>query len=154
MNPESKTNRYARNYGQIKELIVKTANPAARMATIVAILHHKMPNFYWTGFYCLADGELLVNVYQGPVACLKLKKDTGVCWAGINENKAVVVPDVHQFEGHIACSSQTNSEIVVPLRNKTGEVLGVLDIDSKEFNTFDEIDADELQKIVDLVYEN
>jgi len=153
MNQDTKANRYQRIAEQLRELFVKTTNPSSRMATTVALLHHKMPNFYWTGFYMLHNGELLVDVYQGPIACLLLKKDVGVCWASINRNQTIVVEDVHQFEGHIACSSATNSEIVVPLRNKSGEVLGVLDIDSKKFANFDSTDATELEKINQLIYE-
>ncbi|MCU4157804.1 GAF domain-containing protein [Carboxylicivirga sp. A043] len=152
MKEQSKIKRYQRIYEQIKQLIEATDNPASRMATINAILHHKMTDFYWTGFYELVNGELLVSAYQGPVACLKLKKDTGVCWAGINRKETVVVPNVHEFSGHIACSSATNSEIVVPVFNQDKEVIAVLDVDSKEFNTFDEIDKQELEKIVALIY--
>jgi GAF domain-containing protein len=122
------------------------------MATIVALLHHKMKGFFWTGFYLLDDGELIVGPYQGSLACIKLEKDTGVCWAGINRGETVVVPDVHQFPGHIACDSRSNSEIVVPLRNITGEIIGVLDVDSSEFNTFDEVDAQWLEQILTLIH--
>jgi len=122
------------------------------MATINAILHHKFNYYYWTGFYELIDGDLLVSAYQGPVACLKLKKDTGVCWAGINTKNTVVVANVHDFPGHIACSSASNSEIVVPVFNKEGKVVAVLDIDSKELNSFDEADRVGLEKIVALIY--
>jgi GAF domain-containing protein len=152
MKEQSKIKRYQRIYEQIKQLIEATDNPASRMATINAILHHKFTDFYWTGFYELVQEDLLVSAYQGPVACLKLKKDTGVCWAGINRKETVVVPNVHEFPGHIACSSATNSEIVVPVFNKEKEVVAVLDVDSKEFNTFDEIDKQELEKIVALIY--
>ncbi|WP_430815694.1 GAF domain-containing protein [Carboxylicivirga sp. RSCT41] len=152
MKEQSKIKRYQRIYEQIKQLIEATDNPASRMATINAVLHHKFTDFYWTGFYELVKGDLLVSAYQGPVACLKLKKDTGVCWAGINRKETVVVPNVHEFPGHIACSSATNSEIVVPVFNKENEVVAVLDIDSKEFNTFDEADKRELEKIVTLIY--
>ena len=121
------------------------------MATIVALLHHKMKGIFWTGFYLLDDGELIVGPYQGPLACILLKKDTGVCWAGINRGETVIVPDVHKFPGHIACDSRSNSEIVVPLRDRSGNIIGVLDVDSTEFNTFDEVDAEWLEKILTLV---
>jgi GAF domain-containing protein len=110
-----------------------------------------MDYFFWTGFYCLDKGVLTVRTYQGPVACQVLKKDTGVCWAVINKKETVIVPDVHQFPGHIACDSRSNSEIVVPIRNKTGEIFGVLDVDSKELDSFDEVDAGWLEKIVGLI---
>jgi GAF domain-containing protein len=122
------------------------------MATITAVLHHKMDYFYWTGFYLLDDGELIVGPYQGSLACIKLKKNAGVCWAGINTGKTVVVPDVHLFPGHIACDSRSNSEIVVPVRNIKGVIIGVLDVDSKEYNSFDEVDAEWLERFVQLIF--
>lgn len=152
MNQSSKEKRYERIYTQIKELIVATNDPSARMATINALLHHKFTNYYWTGFYQLIDGELIVGPYQGPIACLKLKKDTGVCWAGINGKETVVVANVHDFPGHIACSSASNSEIVVPVFNSDNEVVAVLDVDSKEYDSFDEVDKKCLEKIVTLIY--
>jgi len=121
------------------------------MATIVAVLHNKMEYFYWTGFYMLIDGELTVRTYQGPLACQVLKKHTGVCWAGIDRGEVVVVQDVNQFPGHIACDSASNSEIVIPLRDKSGKITGILDVDSKSLNSFDEIDARWLEKIVSLI---
>lgn len=122
------------------------------MATIVAVLHHKMEHFFWTGFYLLHDGRLQVGPYQGSLACIDLKKDTGVCWAGINRGETVVVDDVHAFPGHIACDSRSNSEIVVPLRNAMGEIVGVLDVDSTQHAAFDIIDAEWLEKICSLVH--
>jgi GAF domain-containing protein len=153
MKEQSKAKRYQRIYEQVKQLIEATDNPASRMATINAILHHKFSYYYWTGFYELIDGDLLVGPYQGPVACLKLKKDTGVCWAGINQKMTIVVPNVHDFPGHIACSSASNSEIVVPVFNNK-EVVAVLDVDSKDYNSFDETDRQGLEKLVSLVYNN
>ncbi|HQL69528.1 MAG TPA: GAF domain-containing protein [Bacteroidales bacterium] len=147
-----KQTRYTRIYNQLSELIMKTQNPTARMATVCALLHHKMPGFFWTGYYMLDRGELIVGPYQGPVACLHLKKDTGVCWAGINQQKPVVVADVHCFEGHIACNPKSKSEIVVPLYNAVGEIVGVLDIDSDRLNQFDNVDAEELMKINGLIF--
>jgi GAF domain-containing protein len=111
-----------------------------------------MKGFFWTGFYMLRDGNLVVGPYQGPVACLKLRKDTGVCWAGINTGESVVVPDVEEFPGHIACSSLSRSEIVVPIRNLNNEVVAVLDVDSRELANFDEVDRIELEKMVGLIY--
>ncbi|MBS9768841.1 MAG: GAF domain-containing protein [Flavobacteriaceae bacterium] len=145
-----KLQKYERIYTQLEKLFEVTDNPASRMATMVAVLHHKMKNFYWTGFYLLQDGELLVNVYQGALACQLLKKNVGVCWASINAEKTLIVPNVHEFEGHIACSSLTNSEIVVPLW-KDNQIIGCLDIDSKEFANFDNDDAIGLEKILTLL---
>ena len=154
MDTSKKRSRYQRLYKQLKDLFKEQQNPVARMATIVAVLHHKMDYYFWTGFYLLDRGELIVGPYQGPVACIKLKKDTGVCWAGVNTGKAVVVADVHQFPGHIACDSRSNSEIVLPLADHEGRIVGVLDVDSRELGSFDEVDAEELEKILSLIFQN
>ncbi|WP_026473196.1 GAF domain-containing protein [Alkaliflexus imshenetskii] len=152
MSNNTKAERYTRIYTQIEQLIGATNNPYSRMATISALLHHKMKGYFWTGFYFLDGDDLVVGPYQGPVACLKLKKDTGVCWAGINTGKSVVVPNVHDFPGHIACSPLSQSEIVVPVRNHSGSVVAVLDVDSRELSQFDDVDRIHLEKIVQLVY--
>lgn len=152
MDKIKKQGRYERIYDQLKELMVKTDDHNARMSTIIAVLHHKMEYFFWTGFYFLRNGKLIVGQYQGPVACQELKKDTGVCWAGINQKKTLVVPDVEKFPGHIACDSRSKSEIVVPLKDKSGSIIGVLDVDSNEYNSFDEVDEAHLNKILDLIY--
>ncbi|SMO75363.1 hypothetical protein SAMN06265379_106193, partial [Saccharicrinis carchari] len=98
-----KLSKYKRLYHQLEKLTAPVKDPTSRMATLTALLHHKMKGFFWTGFYLLQTGELLVGPYQGPVACLQLKKDTGVCWAGINTRATVIVDDVDTFPGHIAC---------------------------------------------------
>ena len=110
-----------------------------------------MDYFFWTGFYCLYHEELVVRTYQGPVACQVLEKNKGVCWAGINQRKTIVVKNVHDFPGHIACDSRSNSEIVVPIRDRQGNIFGILDVDSKELNSFDETDAFWLEKIVGMI---
>jgi L-methionine (R)-S-oxide reductase len=152
MNSGKKGARYQRLYEQLVPLMQKCTDPDARMATISALLHHKMDGFFWTGFYLLKEGQLIVKTYQGPLACQVLEPHKGVCWAGIDLGKTQVVPDVHLFPGHIACDSRSNSEIVVPVRNNQGLIVGVLDIDSEMLNTFDETDAFHLEKIVNLVY--
>lgn len=151
MDKIKKKGRYERIYSQLEKLLQKSNNQHARMATAVALLHHKMDYFFWTGFYMLSDGDLIVSCYQGPVACQVLEKNKGVCWAGINRQETIVVEDVHQFPGHIACDSRSNSEIVVPFRNAHGEIIGVLDVDSKEKASFDEVDAFWLEKIIALI---
>ncbi len=143
--------RYQRIYKQLGELLAVTKNKTARMATVAALLHHKMPHFFWTGFYCLDGGELTVGPYQGSLACLVLEKEMGVCWAGILGRRTVVVPDVHEFPGHIACDSRSRSEIVVPLFDEIHQVWGVLDVDSRALSAFSEVDAEWLEKIVALV---
>jgi GAF domain-containing protein len=150
----SKLARYQRIQNQIRELIHKCDDLQAKMATINALLYHKMDGFFWVGFYILKNGKLLVGPYQGPLACLELPLNTGVCWAGINSGKPVVVPDVHKFAGHIACDSRSRSEIVVPVRSISGEIYGVLDIDSNLVSNFDETDREQLEKIVGLLTES
>jgi GAF domain-containing protein len=152
MNSAQKEGRYKRIYDQLEDLLKDKPNPIARMATISAVLHHKFDYYFWTGFYLLDNGELIVGPYQGSLACIKLKKNTGVCWAGINQGTTIIVPDVHQFPGHIACDSRSNSEIVVPLRDKEGKIIGVLDVDSKELDMFDEVDAKWLEKILNFEF--
>ena len=120
----------------------------ARLATIEAVLHQTSPYYFWTGIYVLLDLDLIVRSYQGPVACQLLKRHTGVCWAAIDREETVVVEDVEQFPGHIACSSQSKSEIVVPLRDENGKVFGCFDIDSTEIGSFDETDALCLEEIL------
>jgi len=151
MEEHKKEGRYNRIYSQLNELVLKSKSQTARMATIIAVLHHKMEYFFWTGFYLIDDEKMTVNMYQGPVACQILEKDKGVCWAAFNQKKTVVVEDVHAFPGHIACDSRSNSEIVVPFKNRDGKIIGVLDIDSSEKASFSEVDARWLEKILELV---
>jgi GAF domain-containing protein len=152
METSKKHARYRRLYTQLEELMHKSADEDARMSTIVAVLHQKMEYFFWTGFYFLKSGELTVKNYQGPLACQVLQKHTGVCWASVDQQKTVVVPDVNQFPGHIACDSRSKSEIAVPVRTREGKIAGVLDVDSKTLNSFDATDAEWLEKIVNLIY--
>jgi GAF domain-containing protein len=111
-----------------------------------------MDTFFWTGFYFLVDNKLQVGPYQGSLACIDLAKDTGVCWAAINQKKTIIVDDVHAFPGHIACDARSASEIVVPLYDERDVLCGVMDVDSRELNSFDETDAYWLEKIRKLVY--
>lgn len=153
MDQKKKDGRYKRLYNQIKSLVDKSSNnPLSNMATVVAVLHHKMEYFFWTGFYLLQEEKLQVGPYQGPLACINLTKGNGVCWAVIDKQKTVLVPDVEAFHGHIACDSRTKSEIVVPVKNQKGKIVGVLDVDSAALESFDETDAEWLGKIVELVY--
>ena len=148
----NKKKLYQRIYKQLEELVKRTTDIDARMATISTVLHFKLGMVLWTGFYSLKNGELLVKTYQGPLACQVLKKNTGVCWTAVNKQKTIIVPDVHQFEGHIACDPRSKSEIVVPVRDKNNQIIGVLDIDSKVLNRFDETDSVELEKIAGLLF--
>ncbi len=152
MDRQNKQGRYSRVYKQLTGLLTSTSEPLARMATINAVLHHKMDGFFWTGFYLLHEGELVVGPYQGPVACQVLAKNTGVCWAAITSDETMVVPDVELFPGHIACDSRSKSEIALPLRTSEGIIRGVMDVDSQQPGNFDEIDVEELEKIMAMVY--
>ncbi len=150
----NKSTRYKSVLQQLDKLLQACENPVSRMSTVAALLHHKMEHFFWTGFYLLENDKLFVGPYQGSLACLNLKKDTGVCWAAINQIKSIVVPNVHEFPGHIACDSRSNSEIVVPVFNSNNAIIGVLDIDSREFSNFDETDVEFLEKIVKHIYKD
>ena len=152
MDDKKKEGRYSRIYKQLSELVLKSKSTSARMATVVAVLHHKMDYFFWTGFYLIENGEMTVNIYQGSVACQILEKDKGVCWAAFNKKQTIVVDDVHLFPGHIACDSRSNSEVVIPFKNPKGELLGVLDVDSKDKGSFSEVDARWLEKILKLIW--
>ncbi len=143
--------RYQRIYAQLQSLLGKSRDSVAHMATVAAVLHHKMNHYFWTGFYILKSDVLVVGPYQGPVACQILPGPEGVCWAGFHANKSVVVPDVHEFPGHVACDSRSNSEIVVPVFREDGKAWGVLDVDSLRLNAFSEADAHWLEKIVQLI---
>lgn len=152
MEPERKAARYDRVVEQLRELFASTRDPMARMATAAALLHAKIAGFFWTGWYLLNDGELTVGPYQGSLACLVLPAHQGVCWAGIDRGEAVIVPDVHAFPGHVACDSRSRSEIVMPLRDASGTVVGVLDVDSERPAHFDETDREGLEAIAALIY--
>ena len=132
---------------QVESLLEGENNPVGQLANAAALLHETM-GWWWTGFYMVKDGELQLGPFQGPIACYRIKKGRGVCGTAWAEDRTVVVPDVEQFPGHIACSSLSRSEIVVPLHDNEGQVIGVLDIDSKELATFDEVDARWLEEIV------
>ena len=154
MDKSKKQARYQRLRRQLAQLLVKTNDPLAHMATIAALLFHKFDYFFWCGFYRLVGGELTVGPYQGPLACQVLARDRGVCWAGIHQGETILVPDVRQFSGHITCDSRSRSEIVVPYRDGAGNVAGVLDVDSDRLASFDEVDARQLEMIVALLHAN
>jgi L-methionine (R)-S-oxide reductase len=150
-DPRILTKRYERIFNQLKELLQRTDNRIARMATVASILHHKMPHYFWTGFYIHTNNDLTVGPYQGPLACQVLEREKGVCWAAFLNKETIIVPDVHKFPGHIACDSRSNAEIVVPLLDEKGQVWGVLDVDSKMRDVFSPVDQHWLEKIVGLL---
>lgn len=143
--------RYERIIIQLEELFKKTEDKDAHIATICALLYHKFQKNFWVGFYFLKDGELTIKCYQGPLACQILAKDQGVCWASINCEKTIIVPDVDKYPGHIACDSRSKSEIVVPVFNNDGAVIGVLDIDSDKIDSYCETDKEFLEKIINII---
>lgn len=151
MKEESIVGRYKRIEIQLSELSLKSNNPISRMATIVALLHHKFDYYFWTGFYIINEGILQVGPYQGSLACQELTPGKGVCWEAYSSKTTIVVPNVELFPGHIACDSRSKSEIAVPVFNKNNEVYAVLDIDSSKENAFGEIDARALESIVKLL---
>lgn len=120
------------------------------MANLSAAIHEAM-GFWWTGFYIERDGMLRLGPFQGPVACYRIPHGRGVCGTAYERRQTVIVPDVEQFPGHIACSSLSRSEIVVPVLSQTGDVVAVLDIDSKELSTFDDTDRQHLEAICSLI---
>ncbi len=135
---------------QVESLIEGEHNIMGQLANAAAIMHETM-GWWWTGFYLVRDGELHLGPFQGPVACYRIKQGRGVCGTAWQENRTIVVDDVEQFPGHIACSSESRSEIVVPLHDATGGIVGVLDIDSRKLATFDDIDAHWLEEIARVI---
>lgn len=141
----NKQERYAELLPQAKALI-EGEDLIAAMANVAALLHRSM-GFWWTGFYRVCDEELVLGPFQGPVACTHIAYGKGVCGTSWKEQRTIVVPDVELFPGHISCSSESRSEIVVPVWQQ-GSIVAVLDIDSEELSTFDDIDAKYLEQIV------
>lgn len=154
MARRTKLKRYAAIRDQLAGLLAKTADVTARRATAAALLYAKLPDVSWAGFYLLRDGELVVDVYQGPVACLVLAPHRGVCWAGIDRGEPVVVADVREFPGHVACDARSRSEIVVPLFGGNGTPVGVLDLDSTTPGRFDDEDREGLESIVRILHDS
>ena len=150
MMTTEKEQKYRLLTEQVRSLIAGEEDAVAVMANVCAAIHEAM-GFFWTGFYRVVDDELLLGPFQGPVACVHIGYGRGVCGTAWQRRETIVVPDVEQFPGHIACSSLSRSEIVVPVFSGGGEVVAVLDIDSKELATFDDIDRQYLEAIVQAV---
>lgn len=145
----TKAERYALLTRQIEAVVAGETDMIARMANVASMIHHTF-DFWWTGFYRTMGNELVLGPFQGPLACTRIAFGRGVCGTAWRDEQTIVVPDVEQFEGHIACSSASRSEIVVPLR-QNGVIIGVLDIDSCELATFDATDREWLERIVALL---
>ena len=142
-----KEEQYKLLVSQIASLIDGERDLIAVMSNVAAAIHQTM-GFWWTGFYRVIGDELVLGPFQGPVACMHIPYGKGVCGTAWQRAETVIVPDVEQFPGHIACSSESKSEIVVPVLSADGEITAVLDIDSKELATFDETDKQWLEEIV------
>lgn len=143
----TKEEKYKAVMTQAEALIDGEQDPIANMANLSALLHGAF-GFWWTGFYRVVGEELVLGPFQGPVACTRIRYGKGVCGSAWKAGESIVVPDVELFPGHIACSSESRSEIVVPVK-KGGEIIAVLDIDSRELNCFDDTDRMYLERIVE-----
>lgn len=146
----NKEELYEQTHKQIVAVLEGEKDLIAKMANTAAILQENF-HFWWTGFYRVQDGELILGPFQGPLACMHIAYGKGVCGSAWQAQQTIVVPDVHQFPGHIACSSASQSEIVVPIF-KNNEVIAILDIDSEHLGTFDNIDRTWLEKIIQSVF--
>ena len=153
----TKQQQYDDVTAEIASVIDGETSLTARYASIGCLLAQTFsPRFFWTGFYevdSLKPNELVVGPYQGTLGCLRIPFGRGVCGGVAASGKSVIVPDVHAFEGHIACDSATNSEIVVPVFDSTGKLAAVLDVDSTEHDAFDEVDLIGLERIAALVFD-
>ena len=147
---KNREKKYINLEEQIKSLIKGEKNNTAILANISAAISQTF-KWLWVGFYVIEDNELVLGPFQGPVACFRIKKGDGVCGAAWKDKKTIIVPDVEKFPGHIACSSISKSEIVVPVFNNKNKVFGVLDIDSDKLNSFDETDKKHLEEIVSII---
>ena len=145
----SKQDDYKLLLSQVKAMVKGESDAVANMANVAALIQETF-RFWWTGFYRVIGEQLVLGPFQGPVACTRIGFGKGVCGTAWKEKKTIVVEDVEQFPGHIACSSESKSEIVVPLL-KDGEVIGVLDIDSEHLATFDDTDKEWLEQIAEVL---
>ena len=145
----SKQQQYETLLPQVKALIEGETDLVANLANITAAIKQQF-DFFWIGFYLVKHNELVLGPFQGPIACTRIQKGRGVCGTAWLQQKTIIVPDVEKFPGHIACSSLSKSEIVIPIQ-KNGEIVGVLDIDSDSLGSFDETDALYLSKILELI---
>ena len=146
----SKAEKYAALLPQIQSVVEDEPDQIARMANVAAMLHETF-QWWWTGFYRVIGEELVLGPFQGPLACTRIRRGRGVCGTAWDKDETQLVPDVDKFPGHIACSSASRSEIVVPVHNQEGKVIAVLDIDSAELDTFDETDKEWLEKIASIL---
>jgi GAF domain-containing protein len=146
----SKEEKYKELLPQIKALVEGESDDIANMANICAALKYGL-DFFWVGFYLVKDDQLVLGPFQGPVACTRIAKGKGVCGTAWAKAEVIIVEDVDKFPGHIACSSLSKSEIVLPLYNNSKQIIGVLDVDSDTYASFDKTDEQWLSKILDLL---
>ena len=146
----TKEDKYTLLYKQVAEVVRYENDGIALMANVAAMIHHTF-GFWWTGFYRVIGNELVLAPFQGPMACSRIAYGKGVCGTAWQRGESIVVEDVEQFPGHIACSSLSRSEIVVPIYNKDNDIIAVLDIDSEHLATFDDVDRLYLEKIATLL---
>ena len=150
MDPQSKRELYREILRDLDAVLADLGDPIAAMATCACILHERLPQASWAGFYrVVTPGLLRVGPYQGPLGCLEIPFESGVCGAAARQRETQIVPDVHAFPGHIACDSTARSEIVVPVYDPEGELIAVLDLDSREPAAFDEMDREGLEALVE-----
>lgn len=148
--PEEKNKFYSLLSKQLQSLLEDETNTIANLANSSALLNEALTDINWVGFYLISNGELILGPFQGKVACVHIQIGKGVCGIAVKKNKTQLVYDVHQFPGHIACDSASNSEVVVPLRHN-GAVVGVLDIDSPSIGRFDEVDTRAFEEIAEII---
>lgn len=139
---------YAQAATRLRGLLAGEADPVVVMASVAAVLHDLMPHYFWTGFYRVRGGDLVIGPYQGTPACLRIPKGKGVCGTAWERAATIVVEDVHAFPGHIACDARSQSEIVVPWLDATGRVVAVLDVDSTLKGAFGEADSRGLEPLL------
>jgi L-methionine (R)-S-oxide reductase len=143
--------RYYRLGIQLGNLLADSPSVVSQLATVNALLYHKIQYVFWVGFYILDKDDLIIGPYQGPLACQKLKYPNGACWHTIIHNSCTLIPDVHKFPGHIACDPRSKSELVIPVYLPDKTIYGVLDLDSDKLNAFDDIDAEEVQRFTTMI---
>lgn len=142
-----------------RAILDEEPNRVARMATVVSLCVQAFPDWFWTGFYCVDEvkksqgvDELVVGPYTGTLGCLRIAFGRGVCGTAAATKTTQIVPDVHAFPGHIACDSRSNSEIVVPVFDASGELIAVFDVDSEQYDSFDETDRDGLESLLEVMF--
>ncbi len=144
-------NKYTQLLKQAQELIEAEPHPLPSLANVSALIFSMLPDLNWVGFYLMSGGELLLGPFQGKVACIRIPVGQGVCGSAVSENRTMLVPNVHEFPGHIACDGASNSEIVVPIHNGKEKIIGVFDIDSPVLSRFTEEEKELFEGIVNLL---